>query len=162
MLSQFLKTGSATTNDIIVLVTLFVLFATYALYFGKGRIISFILAFYPAVFLYEEFPYMAKFMLLHGTQLIVLNKIIIFLIFLISLGIMINRFIFSESGYGGSLHLARVAGFALIGVVLTLVFTYSVVSLDVFYTFSPMVSNLFVPANIFWWTLGPLLLMFLL
>ncbi len=162
MFTDFFKSGSALTNDIIVLGTLFILFATYALYFGKSRIVSLILAFYPAVFLYEQFPYASKLMFLHGDQPILLNKILVFLIFLIPLNIIIGRFVFAESGYGGSFHFLRVAGLALAGTMLALVFTYSVIDLSLFYSFSPTISALFVSAYIFWWMLAPLVLMFFL
>ncbi len=153
------KSSSALTNDSIVLITLFVLFATYGLYFGKGRIISLLLAFYPAAFLFQNFPYTSKLLFLHGAQPEAFNKFLIFLLFLVPLDIIIGRFIFSESGYGGSFHFVRVAGLALIGVILTLVMIYSVVNLDAFYNFSPTLDSLFVPTNIFWWLIGPFFLM---
>lgn len=160
MFTHILNIGSIFTRDTVVLLGVFVLFFAFALYFGKNRIISLLLSFYPAAFLYERFPYLAKLLVLQGPQLAVLNKLIIFLIFLIPIDIIINKFIFSDSGYG-STRLLRIAGFAIAGVILMLVFTYSVVDLSIFYSFSIAIHHT-ISTYIFWWTLAPLILMFFL
>ncbi len=160
MLAHIIPGASVLTNDILVVVTLFVLFFAAGLYFGKGRLLSLVISFYPALFLYKLFPYAEKLTVLSGPQFLVLNKIGIFLLFLIPFDIIVSRFIFSESGYGGSLHIMRVAGLSLAMTVLLLVFSYSTVSLDVFYNFSSTIDTLFVSGNIFWWMLAPFLILF--
>ncbi len=50
---------------------------------GKSRIISLILAFYPARLLFENFPFMSKLLVLDGPNLLLLNKVLIFLLFLV-------------------------------------------------------------------------------
>lgn len=162
MLPQIFKAAPSLTTDLIMLAVLFVLFALYTLYFGKNRIVAFILAFYPAAFFYEHFPFAAKLMVLSGPNLVVLNKVLIFLVFLVPLNIIISRYIFAESGYDGSSHYLRTAGFALAAVVLVLLFTYSIVSLDVFYNFSATIDKLFATGNMFWWSIAPLGLMLFL
>ena len=163
MITQLFKAGTSITTDIMFLVVLFVLVCAYSFYAGKSRIISFILAFYPAQLLYTQFPFIDKLLILKGDGLVVLNKAIIFLIFFIPLNILISRYVFAESGYGGSAHVLRIAGFSLAGVVVFLLFSYSIVSLDLLYNFSPTVDALFsTPDKVFWWHLAPLLVLFVL
>ena len=101
-------------------------------------------------------------LLLKGEPLLLLNKVLIFLLFLVPLTILIGRYVFQDSGYG-SAHYLRCAGYALSMIILILLFSYSIVSLDSVHNFSPMISNLFTGADrIFWWHLAPLALLFVL
>jgi hypothetical protein len=162
MFSQILKNGLPISMDLVVVVGLFIIFFSYAMYFGKSRIISAILAFYPAQFLYEHFPFLNKFLILKGDTLLTLNKVLIFLIFFVLLNIMIARYIFSESGYGSS-KIFRVSGLAAAAVIVVMVFTYSVISLDSLYNFSGATDVLFFGTDkIFYWNLAPLGLLFFL
>jgi len=162
MFSQILKNGLPISMDVIVLVGLFILFFAYAMYFGKSRIISALFAFYPAQFLFEHFPFMNKLLILKGDSLLTLNKVFIFLLFFIPLNIIIARYIFSDSGYGSS-KMFRIAGFALAGVVVVLLFTYSVVNLDALYNFSSATDVLFSGTDkTFYWNVAPLVLMYFL
>ncbi|MEI6843361.1 MAG: hypothetical protein WCK48_02555 [bacterium] len=159
---QFLKSSGSFTTDLFVLGAIFLLFFFYALYFGKSKIISLLISFYPAYFFYENFPFFDKLLFLKGDSLLILNKAAIFLLFLIPINIMVGRYIFSEFS-GGSKHYFRIAGYALAGVVLVLIFSYRIVSLDSIYKFSPVVANFFVGTDRqFWATLVPLALLLLL
>ncbi len=160
-LSHFFKTTGSFSSDLILLAVLFFLFFAVGMYFGKSRLVSLILAFYPARFLYENFPLMSHFLVLHGPQLVVINKILIFLFFFVLVDIMISRYIFSES-IGSSSHFVQVGALALSATVLLLVFSYSIISLDIFYNFSVSIDKLFVVTNLFWWTLAPLLLLLII
>ena len=154
--------GTYFSSDIFILVILFIIFFAYAIYFGKNNIISLILAFYPAQLFYEHFPFINSLLVLKGDSLLILNKVLIFLLFLIPFSILIGRYIFKDSGYG-SMHYVRIAGYAVAMVILVLIFSYSIISLDVFHNFSPSIDVLFTPGNhIFWWNLAPLLLLFFL
>ena len=154
--------GNLLGSDIIILLVLFFLFFCYALYFGKNTIIATILAFYPAQYFYQNFPFLNSFLILKGDQLLLLNKVLVFLIFLVPLTILIGKYVFQDSGYG-SAHYLRCAGYALAMIILVLLFSYSIVSLDSIHSFSPTISTLFVGADrIFWWHLGPLALLFVL
>lgn len=159
----FFKTSGVLTTDIFVLLALFLIFFLYGWYLGKARLVSLILAFYPAIFLYKIFPFANNLMVLHGAELIVLNKVLIFLLFLIPLDIMISRYIFADSGLGGSSHFFRIAGFSIALVILIVLLSYTIISLDIFYNFSPTIDKLFFPeSKIFWWNLAPIGLLFLL
>jgi hypothetical protein len=154
--------GNLFGSDIFILVILFVIFFFYALYFGKNTIIATILAFYPAQFFYQNFPFMNSLLVLKGDSLLLLNKVLIFLLFLIPLTILIGRYVFQDSGYG-SAHYFRSAAYSLAMIILVLIFDYSVVSLGLIHNFSPTISTLFTGANyIFLWNLAPLVLLFVL
>lgn len=149
-------------SDIFVLIILFALFFFYALYFGKNTVIATILAFYPAQYFYQNFPFMNSLLFMKGDSLLLLNKILIFLLFLIPLVILLGRYVFHDSGYG-SAHYMRSVGYALAMIILVLIFSYSIVSLDSIHSFSPTISTLFTGADrIFWWNLAPLALLFVL
>lgn len=161
--SNFFNSGIGYfSGDVVFIVTLFVIFFIYALYFGKNQIISLILAFYPAEIFYEHFPFLNSLLVLKGDSLLLLNKIAIFLVFWIVFDILINRYVFKDSGYGPA-HYARMAGYSLAMVVLILIFSYSIVSLDAIHNFSPWIDALFTGADrIFFWNLAPVALLFVL
>jgi hypothetical protein len=151
------------SGDMIFLVTVFILFFAYTMYFGRGRMLSFILAFYPAAILFKSFPYLDKLIVLHGDKLVLLNKIVIFFIFLIPLDIIINKFIFSESEYSGSMKLLRAVGLAISATLLVVLFSYGILNFDIFHNFSPTIDAFLAnPAKLFYSNLAPLALLFIL
>lgn len=163
VISKSFNTGvSYLSSDIVFLITIFVLFFVYSLYFGKSKIISLILAFYPAQFFYKSLPFLNSLIFLKGDNLILLNKIIIFAVILFIMNIVFGRYVFHDSGFGGN-HYFKIVGYSLSGVLLVLLFSYSVVNIDQFHNFSPFLDNLFGSSgHIFWWNLAPLaILMFL-
>ena len=161
MTLTFLQNLGPATVDLLVLGGLFLLFFAYAMYFGKDRIISLILAFYPAQLLYKIFPFLDKLLVLKGGLWLVVNRIFIFLLFLIPINIIIARYVFSDSGYG-SQKIFRVAGFSLVGVILVLIFNYSVINFGPIYNFSESIGSLFSPDKIFYWDLASLGILFFL
>lgn len=153
---------SGLTADLIVVGITLLIFFLISLYFGKAKLISLILAYYPAVLLYNSFPYLQSILFAKGESLLILNKLVVFLIILILLSIAIGRFIFSESGYGGS-HVVRHIGFSVAATVLFFVFIHSIITINFIYKFSPSIEVLFGTADkIFWWLLFPLILIFFL
>ncbi|OHB13335.1 MAG: hypothetical protein A2Y49_00545 [Candidatus Zambryskibacteria bacterium RIFCSPLOWO2_12_39_8] len=143
-----------------VLVVLFIIFLAYTLFFGRKMMISLILAFYPATLLYKTFPFIQKLLVVSGDKFLIINKIVIFLVFLVPLFIIISRYISSESSYTGSSHIIRTVGLAIVGVILILLFSYSTVSLDPIYNFSSSIDILFSTTDrVFWWNLAPLLVL---
>ncbi len=152
--STLSQIGHFLKGDMLFFVVGFVLFLVFALYAGKGRVISIILAYYPASILFSTLPFINKLMVLQGNML-VLNKIAIFLIFLVPLSIIINSYIFSESMHSGAQHLLRTAGLALVLLVLTVAFSYSVVNYDAFHNFTTSTDVLFSPVGkVFYWNFG--------
>ena len=159
---QFLKSSGPLTVDLIVLFVMFVFFFVFTSYFGRQIITAFIIAFYPANLLYKSFPLIDRLIILHGDTLITVNQIIIFLIFLVPLIIIITRYI-SESNYTGTSHALRTAGLSIGGVIIILLFSYGIISLDKFHHFSPIIDAVFAGHDrIFWWNLAPLALLAIL
>ena len=160
ILTPIIKLRGLINFDLIILAVIFVVLFLYTVYFGKNRIISLILSFYPSVFLFKSFPWVSKLLLLHGDKMLVLNNVGIFLIFFLPLNIIINRYIFSESGHSGMSHVFRIVGFAFSATILVVLFSYSVVNLDIFYNFSPALDALFAsPDRVFIWELAPIALL---
>ena len=157
---KFLESGGPIYTDIVSLFVVFLVFFFYTMYFGKGRIISAVFAYYPAVLLYNIFPFGEKVLLAQGENLLILNKIGLFLVFFIPLNIIINRYIFAESVHIGASHVFRTAGFAIALLIMILLFSHTIVSLDIIHHFSPMINGLFTgTTRIFLWNLAPLVLL---
>ena len=163
LFSKFTSLFSVFSSDLTFLISIFIILLVFALYFGKGRMVSFILAFYPATLLYKSFPFTEKLIFLSGDKLILLNKLAIFLAFFAVLNIIINRYIFSASEYTGSQGLLRSGGLAVSAMVLVLLFTYTTLNLDLFHDFSPTIDTLFTAGNrVFYWNILPLAILALL
>ncbi len=151
------------SNDAFFFIAVLAILFVYTMYFGRGRMVSLILAFYPATLLYKSFPFIDKLTFLHGSQLVVLNQIAIFLLFLVPLAVIIDRFIFSTSEYTGSSHILRTLGLSLAGVIIIVIFSYSTVSFDSLHDFGGGIDSLFSStAKIFYWNLAPAVLLGLL
>lgn len=161
MFSSFFKNGLPIPFDFIVLAGILILFFAYVMYFGKNKIISAILAFYPAQFIYSNATFLDKFLVLKGDYLLTINKIFLFLIIFFPINIIIGRYIFSDSGFGSGKAL-RSAGLAITALIVLLVFWYSVVNLDAFYNFSSQIDGAFSKSNIFYWNLAPFVLLYFL
>ena len=112
LFSYFIQLRSVLTSDIVALGVIFAVFLAYIMFFGRNMMISLILAFYPSTLLYKTFPFIDKLMIVQGERLLIINKGVIFLIFLVPLTIIISRYVLSESVYTGSSHIIRTHGFA--------------------------------------------------
>lgn len=160
MSSQISKVVGFLSSDTIFLLAVFVVLFGFIIYFGKGRAISLILAFYPAGLLFNSFPYVSKLIILHGENLILLNKLIIFLLFLIPLTIIIDGYIFSALEYNHSSSMLQSGGLALSLLILFVLFSYSTLNFDLFHNFSPTIDNVFARTEwLFWWNVAPLTLL---
>ncbi|HEY4505413.1 MAG TPA: hypothetical protein VJG67_01865 [Candidatus Paceibacterota bacterium] len=150
------KAVNLLTGDGVFLLVIFAVFFVYAMYLGRGRIISLILSFYPATLLYNAFPFIDK-LTMSSEKGLVLGKIGIFLVFLIPINIILNRYVFAESFYTGTSHMIRTGGLALVTVILVILFSYNTVNFDVLHDFSPGMDIIFSGASReFWWNLTPL------
>ena len=141
------------SSDFIFLFGLFVLFVALTLYFRKGRVVSFILAFYPATLLFQIFPFMSRTVILHGDKFVLLNKIGVFLLFLVPIFIIINKYMFSESDYTGSLRIFMLGGISLSATIMIILFSYTTINFDILHDFSPKIDALFTGSKLFYWNL---------
>jgi len=152
---RMFRIGGMISSDLIILGTIFVISFIYAFSFGRNRTISFIISFYIADFLFQNFHFLNRLIFLQGDSLIALNKLIIFIVIFLPLNIIIGRYI-TESGNARA-HIGRTIGYSFAMLILVLIFSYSVVNLTIFYHFSPVIDNLFSDSNmIFWWDLIPI------
>ena len=169
MVDQFSKViniANSFSSDVLVLVVAFIIFFAFSVYFGRNRTVSLVFAYYPAVLLYKSFPYLDKLIFAHGDQLVTLNKIIVFLVFFVPLYIIISRFIFIESlhlsrpNFMHNIHLVRNLGLSMVCLSIFVLFSYTVISLNAFHHFSPLIDNLFsTPIRSFYLNLVPLILL---
>ena len=151
------KVTSALSGDLVFLLVLFVVLFICTLYFGKNRMASIVLAFYPTTFLYNSFPFINKFIVLSGDRGVIINKILIFLVFFVLVSVAINKYV---ALYNESSNAFRKGLLAFAVLILILVFSYTTVSLDLFHDFSTSIDALFGSTNmIFWWSLAPLVIL---
>lgn len=156
---MFTKILALLSSDVVFLGVLLVIFFAFTMYFGRGRIISLILSFYPATLLYKSFPFMDK-LAMDGDMAVTYGKIGIFLIFLIPINIVIGKYVFSESFYTGGEHIFRNIGLSLTLVILIILFSYNTVNFDALHNFSPAIDAIFSGADrTFWWNIAPIILL---
>ncbi len=147
------------TGDMVVLLILVAVFLGYGMYFGKQRLISFILAFYPAVILYKLFPFTGKLLISSEGNWPVITEGLIFLGFFIALNLVIGRYVYASYEYEAGSKFFRMLGLSLAAITLVLLFSYTVVSLDGIHNFGGSIDALFTgESKIFWLNLLPLAL----
>lgn len=148
------------SGDILFIIITFVVIMGYTFYFGKSKIVSFILSFYPTVFIYNNTPFLDKLLFLDGELLITINKLSIFMIIFIILNIITNRYVGTNYTYYKPPSMLSNIVLALGGVILVLVLSYSTISLDPLYNLGGGIDPIFGAENtIFYWSLVPLLLL---
>lgn len=158
--SQVSSLSKFISGDIIFFIVLFFILLGYGLYFGRGMVVSFILGFYPAVLLYLIFPFGEKLIFASGGKLELLNDLAIFLLFLVPIVIVIDRYSYSSSEYYGTFGIFRTLGFVLSAMILVVSFSYFVTNYDLLHDFSPRIDNIFaIKGAVFYTALLPLLLL---
>lgn len=159
-MEYFSKLSSFLSGDFVFLTVLFLAIFGYTMYFGRGKIVAFILSFYPATILYNNLPFLDSLIVLKGDVLITLNKIVLFAILFILLNIITNRYIVSISNYGKQPSILSNLVLSIGGVVLVVLFSYTTVNLDVIYDPSTTIDALFSrDISVFVWSLVPLALL---
>lgn len=145
------------STDILIIVGIFILSSASAFYFGKSKIIALFFSCYPAILLFQDFPYKKELVFVkdgigHGINMYVLYTVFVFIVYKI-----ISRFISAD--YEGNKFLHSV----LIGISCTVLFLtlgHFILPLDEIHNFSARIDSWFTGGiGIFWWLLGPLLLL---
>ncbi len=148
------------SSDVLLLVSLCIIVFAGTMYFGRGRMVTFVIAFFPAALLYKTFPYLDKLVFLEGDKSVAMNKLLIFLVILIFFNIVIGRFVFSSGDYVGSGGIFKNGLLTISVVFLLLVMTYDVVNLDALHDFSERIDQFFIPSTkIFYFNLISLLVL---
>jgi hypothetical protein len=139
--------------DAIILIALFIVFLGYGFKFGRHRLIAFILSLYIAMPIFAAFPYSDRITFLSGFY----AKATVFLVILIILNFIINRFMEEEFPSRG-LHPLIAAGFlSASAIALLLVISYHILPVKDIYSFASPIDGLFSSAQLFfWWLIAPL------
>ncbi len=141
------------SSDVLLIVGIFALIFVSVLYFGRGRAVSLILAFYPTVMIFKSLPFMDKLIFFTTDKLITLNKLGIFLIFYIPLYIIVSRYIFLSLEYS-RMSVLKNSLLALSVLIVFFIFIYNVVGIHPIYDFSSQIDGLFDgEGNIFYWNI---------
>ncbi len=154
------KITSSLSGDLLFLIVTFVVIFLAVAYFSKSKIISIILAFYPATFLYNQIPFFDKLVFLKDGTGAILNKLGIFLILFVIISVVINK---HTSSYDDSSGFMGKIGLTVCVLVLFMVFSYTTVDLNIFHNFSGSIDTLFMGVGrVFGWSLLPfMILMFI-
>ncbi len=160
-LSKLPDLSKILTGDAAILLGILILFFIYAIYSGRSRIISIILAYYPATLLFHTIPFIEKLVVLEGPTMVLLNKLAVFFVLYIPLNMIIYKYVFALDR--GSSNFVSSGRLALATLILVLLFSYTTVNLDIIHNFSPIVDSFFQGSvRTFLWNLAPLALMALL
>ncbi len=148
--------------DFLIIAALFVALSAYALYFGKNRIVSLILALYGAITLYTAFPYQNSVLIFRNSPgQVVVSKLVVFIVFTAILHLLFNRIVSIEYGFGRFRKPTEVALLSLSALVLMLVVVYQIIPIENFYNFSSIADGIFMAKqSLFWWLLAPIAVLF--
>jgi hypothetical protein len=157
---HFVHTATGITLDVMVLAVMFAALAAYGFYFGKRRLVAFVLSFYPAFLLYAAFPYIGQLTFLHssGGQ-IVLSKLVIFAVFFVVCHIALLNVLHGAGDFSFSKRekIFQISVLSVSALVLILIFMHQYVPFAGVYTFSAGIGKLFVSRTAqFWLLLAPL------
>ena len=154
-MSQLLsKVTSALSSDIVFLAFLFLVFFICVMYFGKNKMATMLIVFYPAVFVFGNIPFLSKLVFMSGERGVLLSKFIVFVAVFALIYFAVNKYFITFNEPSGFL---RKAGLSLGLLIAFVVFSYKVVSLDFIHNFSGSVDTIITGGNReFWWGIAPL------
>jgi hypothetical protein len=145
------------SSDAVVIFAVIAIFTAYGIFFGKGKILSLLLAFYPATLVLRAIPQFNNPLGSPDTY----TQLGLFLIVFIVLFYIFNHFIQGQFSFSHVRKTLEASVFGLTAASLTIYFTYHVVNLQKIYNFSPSIDNLFMGNTSFWWLLAPFVIIFL-
>lgn len=142
ILGVHINTPAFMTGDLGFILIFFGIFFFITSYFGRGMIVSLILSFYVSSLVYLLFPFTSKLIFLKGDLLILINNLIIFLVILIPVTIIINRYM-SSGDYMNYLGFFKITLFSIASLVLLVSLSYIIINYDLLHDFSPQVDALY-------------------
>ncbi|MBX4210628.1 hypothetical protein KW783_01510 [Candidatus Parcubacteria bacterium] len=150
------------TLDLSVIGVVFLVSLIYCIRYGRSSLVALVLAFYPAILLFETFPYIRKVTLVSDAGSgIVINNLIIFLVFLSASFIAVRRVIGHDYSQGYKRYFESII-LSLAATILVVTVTYHVVPIGKLYNFSAAFDVFFAgTAAYFWSLLIPLILIFI-
>jgi hypothetical protein len=146
----------------IILAGTFILFFLFSTYYGKSKLVSLIFSFYPALVIYEKFPFFKEINSVKGSlaqQSAI--RLVIFLLLIFLSYIIINKAMSMELSYSKVKGTIESAVLSLIALVLTLVLVVKIVPINALYRLPSSITSFFAPDTyLFWWLLAPLVIIF--
>lgn len=147
-----------------VLAIIFGFFIAFSIYFGKSKLVSIIFSFYPALLIFENFPFFKQIDSLSDSLLgIFLIKLAVFLVPVIFIYFILNKAILIEWSYSKIWGFAQSVLLSLIALSLSLILVCKIIPIEGIYSFSQPVVSLFNSQSLlFWWLLVPLVAIFVM
>jgi len=161
IVQDIIKSVLSFSSDAVIIAILALVFAAYGIFFGKGKLISIILSFYPAVYIFDSIPYFKK--ILTSAPITfseALIQILIFLALFIPINFVLRHFIHGEFSSSRIKKVLEAGILGLTATSLVILFTYHGINLQKIYNFSSGIDSLFLSGNIFWWLLAPFVIIF--
>lgn len=163
IVQDIIKSVLSFSSDAVTIAILAVIFASYGIFFGKGKLISIILSFYPSVYIFDSIPYFKK--ILSGSPITLSEAVVqglIFLALFIPINFVFKHFIHGEFSFSRIRKVLEAGILGLTATSLVILFSYHVINLQKIYNFSAGIDALFLGTNIFWWLLAPFVVIFLM
>src|SRR4051812_30780719 len=110
---------SGLSLDIVVLIVGFIVLVVYGFYFGKSKLLACVLSFYPAVLLYNAFPYFANVTIWHENSLqTTISHGVVFLVFFILTNIALFTVLHGDFSFSKKERFFQIGVLAFCGVLL--------------------------------------------
>ena|SRR3989344_945550 len=148
--------------SIVVIVTTAILFV-FAIYYGKDRMIAFLISLYIGLLVFLNFPYTEKVLLIRDSEIgILFSNGLIYLVFVILSFLLLERLVWAEYPPSTSRRFIEAFVFSISGAAFLLSFAYHILPIASAYTFVTPIELLFAPSQFFfWWLLLPLVSIFI-
>ena len=147
--------ASVSTDLVIGGVLFFILFTAIAMMDKQRPFLAVALAFYPAVFLYQHFPFTSQIVIVSGDTMVYANKVVLFLVFLVlTTLVMLPMMKRHTPATGGSGTIRALLLTIVFLIEIALVVTW-VIPIDGVAPLSTYIQSLFTEQYIFWWLIAP-------
>lgn len=163
----FINKLTGISLDVLVLVGIFIVLAVCGFYFGKNKLVAFVLAFYPSIFLFQHFPYVDNFTFWRANaEQVNLSHALIFAVFFILCNFLLVKLVHADFGFSKTRRLLEVVILSISAVILIVIFCQHIVPIKLFYGSAGVrglggggeVAALFSSKNgLFWWFLAPII-----
>lgn len=151
------------SSDIVIIALLTAVFAAYALFLGKDRVVALILSFYPSVLLFKAIPYFKKLVVLNPANLQeAFVQVFLFLVIFVPVNYVVLHIVSGEFSFSRIKKVFEAGILGLTATSLTILFSYQVVNLQKIYNFSSGIDKLFTGDAFFWVLIIPFGVLFFL
>lgn len=164
MPDQIINTVTSLSPDILATVAFFLLVATLALSVRTKKVLSAILAFYPAALVFEFYPYLSNSVVVGQDPLLIyLNKLAVFAAFVVLGYVVFSTFLKGKTLEAhGSRKMLAAGLIGLSATVLVVVLVLSIIPIMPLYEPSSIAMTIAQTRYTFWFLLTPLALLYLM